>query len=103
MTYLAITATTTDAELEAIRYNDMRREARERRDDAAGVLEEQGDQTVLEYQESDDGVAVLFSSDFGYALVNQLSGGVGDSLLIENGQAESIEHAAQQWRDANAA
>lgn len=103
MTYLAITATTTDAELESIRYNDMRREARERRDDATAVLDEQGDQTVLEYQEFDDGVAALFSPVFGYALANQWSGGVGDSLLIESGHADSIEHAAQQWRDANAA
>ena len=98
----SISASTTDLELENIRYSDMRREARERRDDAAAVQSEQGDQEVLEYQEMDDGVVVLHSPVFGYALVNQRSTGEGDSMLIENGQADSVEHAVSVWRVANA-
>ena len=101
--YLSISASTTDLELEDIRCNDMRREARERRDDAAAVQAEQGDQEVLEYEEMDDGMVVLYSPIFGYALVNQRSTGEGDSMLIESGQADSIEHAASVWRAANAA
>jgi hypothetical protein len=99
---LSITATTSDIELEDIPYNDMRREARERRDDAAAVLEEQGDQQVLEYVEYGDGVAVLYSPAWGYAYVNKRSNGVGDSILIEQGNADSADHAAHIWREANA-
>lgn len=94
---MEICATTTDADLEAIPFLDMRREARERRDDAAAVIEEQGDQLVLELHEI-GGVTVLYSPVFGYALINELSPGVSDSLLVDNGQAESPEHAATFWR-----
>lgn len=103
MSAFIITATTTDQEIEVIPYQDMLKEARERRDDAAAVLDVQGDQEVLEYVEYSDGVAVLFSPVFGYALVNRWSAGVGDSMVIENGGAASAEDAADQWRDANVA
>lgn len=97
---LTIKASTTDAEIEsAIPYIDMRSEAIGRRDDAAAVLEEQGDVTVLEYH-SIDGVDVLYSPAFGYAYVNAMSPGVGDSMLIDNDEADSPDHAARQWTDA---
>ncbi len=92
-----IRATTTDAEIEnSIPYMDMRQEATERRDDAAAVLEEQGDQIVLELHDV-GGVDVLYSPVFSYALVNQKSQGIGDSLLIESGECDSPEHAARVW------
>lgn len=94
---LDITATTSTEQIEAaIPYADMRKEAIERRDDAAAVLAEQGDQVVLELH-SVDGVDVLYSPAFGYALVNAVSRGVGDSLVIDNGEANSAEHAAAVW------
>lgn len=94
---LTIKASTTNDEIEsAIPYVDMRKEAVERRDDAAAVLTEQGDQVALEYHDV-DGVDVLYSRTFDYAYVNQNTHGTGDSLLIENGQAESPEHAARVW------
>lgn len=92
-----ITATTSDEELDGIRFLDMRQEARERRDDAAAVIDEQGDQEVLELHEI-DGVTVLYSPTFGYALVNEYSNDVGDSLVIDNGEAESPSAAAQAWK-----
>lgn len=96
--YLTITATTTDDEINnAIPYLDMRQEAIERRDDAAAVLEEQGDQMVLEYCQV-EGVDVLYSPDFGYALVNERTAGAGDSLLIGNGKCAGPYHAARVWR-----
>jgi hypothetical protein len=95
---ILIRATTTDAELETIQFVDMRAEAKERRDDALAVMAEQGDQVVLEYVEYNDGVAVLYSPAFGYALVNCHSTGVGDSYLIESGLAESAENAADTFR-----
>lgn len=95
---LTITGKTTDIEIEqAIRYVDMRIEAQGRRDDASAVFEEQGDQTVLELHDI-DGVDVLYSPVFGYALVNEHSPGVGDSLLIESGEAASAEDAAARWK-----
>ena len=98
MLTLTITATTTTEDIEAaISFLDMRDHAIEQRDMAAAVIEEQGDQNVLELHEI-DGVTVLYSSTFGYAYVNERSPGVGNSLLIDNGKADSAEHAAQQWR-----
>lgn len=95
---LTIKASTTTDEIEAaIPYVDMRKEAVERRDDAAAVLAEQGDQSVLEYHDV-DGVDVLYSPAFSYAYVNQNTTGTGDSLLIENGTAESPEFAARAWQ-----
>lgn len=99
--HLAISASTTDLELEVIACSDMRREAHERRDDAAAVRQEQGNQEVLEYAEYVDGVAVLYSPTFGYAYVNRRIADGRASLIIENGGAESVEHAAQIWRVAN--
>ena len=100
--FFVISASTDDAEIEsAIGYCDMSKEAKERRNDAAAVMDEQGDQKVLEYVEFADGVAVLYSPEFGYAYVNQRSPGVGDSMLIENGGADSADHAAHIWRSKN--
>lgn len=97
MLTLEIKATTTTDEIEgAIQFIDMREHAIEQRDYAAAVLDEQGDETVLELHELGD-VIVLFSPIFGYAYVNERTHGVGNSLLIENGQADSPEDAAEQW------
>lgn len=94
---MIITATTTTEAIEAaIPFLDMREHAIEQRDMAAAVIDEQGDQTVLELHDI-DGVTVLYSPAFGYAYVNQASPGVGNSLLIDNGEADSPEDAAQQW------
>lgn len=97
MLELTITATTSNETLEqAIPFLDMQEHAAEMRDMAAAVIEEQGDQAVLELHDI-DGVTVLYSPIFGYAYVNQASPGVGNSLLIGNGEADGPEHAAQQW------
>jgi len=94
--YLTITATTTDDQIyEAIPYLDMCQEAIERRDDAAAVLEEQGNQTVLEYSQA-DGVDVLYSPVFGYAMTNERTAGVGNSIIVED--CTSPDHAARVWR-----
>jgi hypothetical protein len=100
---LTIKASTTTDEIEsAIPYLDMRQEAIERRDDALAVLAEQGDNTVLELHDEGDDISVLYSPTFDYAYVNQKSPGIGNSLLIESGEAGSPEHAASVWRDGNA-
>jgi hypothetical protein len=100
---LTIRATTTSDEIEsAIPYLDMRKEAIERRDDAAAVLAEQGDQDVLELHHI-DGVDVLFSPAFAYALVNERTGGIGDSLLIGAHECNGPEHAVSVWRGVEAA
>lgn len=102
MLTLTITATTTTEAIEAaIPFLDMCDHAAEMRDMAAAVIEQQGDQNVLELHDI-DGVTVLYSPVFGYAYVNQASPGVGNSLLIGNGEADSPEHAAQQWLSADA-
>lgn len=99
---LTIRASTTTEEIEAaIPYLDMRKEAIERRDDAAAVLAEQGDQEVLELHHI-DGVDVLFSPAFAYALVNERSNGIGDSLLIGNDECKSPEYAVSAWRGVEA-
>lgn len=102
MLTLTITpATATEAIEAAIPFLDMRGHAFEQRNMAAAVREEQGDQAVLELHDI-DGVAVLYSPVFGYAYVNEMSTGVGNSLLIGNGEADSPEHAAQEWLNAAA-
>jgi hypothetical protein len=102
MLKLTISATTSTEAIEAeIPFIDMREHAIEMRDMAAAVLEEQGDQEVLDLHDI-DGVTVLYSPTFGYAYVNEMSSGVGDSLLIGNGEADSPEFAAQQWRTEGA-
>jgi hypothetical protein len=98
MLIFAIRATTTDDDLQSIPYLDMRQESTERRDDALAIINEQGDQVVLEYHNI-DGVDVLFSPAFGYAMVNEQSSGVGNSLVIETWQCESPEHAVRVWRE----
>lgn len=97
MLKLTITATTANEAIEAATpFLDMRDHAAEVRDMAAAVIEEQGAQVVLELHEI-DGVTVLYSPTFGYAYVNEKSTGIGNSLLIGIGEAESPEDAAQQW------
>lgn len=99
MLKLTITAATSNETLEQeIPFIDMREHAAEMRDMAAAVTEEQGDQVVLELHDI-DGVTVLYSPAFSYAYVNEMSVGVGNSLLIGNGEADSPEHAAQQWAE----
>jgi hypothetical protein len=99
---LTIKGSTSTQQIEdAIPYTDMRRHAIERRDDAAAVIAEQGDQDVLELHQI-DGVDVLYSPTFGYAYVNAQSGGIGDSMVIDNGEAASAEHAALVWQTRNA-
>ena len=99
---IAIRATTTDAEIAAaIPYADMRVEARDRRDDAAAVLAEQGDQIVLELHDI-DGVDVLYSPAYSYAMVNERSPGGGDSLMIANSECDAPEMAVLIWRTVDA-
>lgn len=93
-------STSTQQIEEAIRCIDMRQHAIERRD-AAAVIAQQGDQAVLELHEI-DGVEVLYSPVFGYAYVNGRSGGTGDSIVLDNGEADSAERAARLWREENA-
>lgn len=94
----SITASTTDQEIEnAISFLDMRAHAIERRDDAAAVIEEQGDQEVLQLHEC-DGVTVLLSPVFGYAVINEKSTGVGNSLFTDNGDVGCPEDAVKIWR-----
>jgi hypothetical protein len=93
-------STSTQQVEDAIPYTDMRQHAIERRDDAAAVIAEQGDEAVLELHQI-DGLDVLYSPTFGYAYVNQKGSGTGDSMVIDNGEAESAEHAVQIWRDQN--
>jgi hypothetical protein len=98
---LTIKASTTTQQIEdAIRYLDMRKHAIERRDDAAAVIAEQGDQEVLELHHI-DGLDVLYSPTWGYAYVNHPTGGIGDSMVLDNGEADSAEHAARVWREQN--
>lgn len=96
---LSITATTTDDAIDAaIPYLDMRAHALEMRDMAAAVLAEQGDQEVLQLH-AIDGVDVLYSPAHDYAYVNQSSGGTGNSLILNAGEAESPEVAAAKWAE----
>jgi hypothetical protein len=74
--------TTTDAIEDAIRFLDMRTAAIEARDMSAAVLQEQGDQIVLELHEDGD-VVVLWSPTFGHAWVNEISTGTGNSLFVD--------------------
>lgn len=94
MLTLTVRATTTDKEIEAIPYLDMRQEATERRDDARAVIAEQGDQTVLEYHDI-NGIGVLFSPAFEYAVV-----GDGHNMIIETWHCASPERAARAWSAA---
>ena len=97
MKIITIKASTATSEIEAaIPFLDMRAHAIEMRDMAYQVMAEQGDQDVLELHEI-DGVTVLFSPVWGYAYVNESSPGVGNSLEICNGEADSPEAAAARW------
>ena len=100
MQILTIDATTTDIEIaDAIPYLDMRAHATERRDDARAVEADVPQGVVLELHDV-DGVDVLWSPTYGYAMVNERSGGIGNSLTIDNGHALSPEAAATQWLGA---
>lgn len=95
MVELTIRATTTNEAIEdAIPFLDMRSHAIEMRDMAAAVIEEQGDQNVLELHEFGD-IVVLYSPDFGYAYVNERSVGVGNSLVVENDH--TLEECVKHW------
>ena len=100
MIVLTISATTTDDQIErAIPFLDMREHAIERRDDAAAVIDEQGDQVVLELHDI-DGVAVLWSPVFGYAYVNHDGPGRGNSLFFgDTSGCTSADDAALAWSD----
>jgi hypothetical protein len=94
---LIISATTTDAQIEAaIPFIDMRHHATEVRDMAAAVLQEQGDIERLELHEI-DGISVLYSPEYAYAYVNQVSSGVGNSLVIDADGARTVGDAVAQW------
>lgn len=100
MTTAALTikaSTTTEAIEAAIQFLDMRAHAIELRDMAAAVIDEQGDQVVAELHEI-DGIAVLWSPVFEYAYVNEAGPGIGDSLLIGNGECPSPGHAVAWWK-----
>ncbi|WP_288076580.1 hypothetical protein [Pseudomonas sp.] len=89
MTALTITLATAEDEIEsAIPFLDMR----------AHALAERETGNVLELHEFGE-VVVLYSPSHHYAYVNERSHGVGYSLVIDAGDADSAEHAAQQWTD----
>ena len=90
-------STTTEAIEAAIPFLDMRDHAIELRDMGAAVIAEQGDQVVAELHEI-DGVTILWSPVFEYAYVNELMPGVGNSLLIEQYECPTPEHAVSVWR-----
>lgn len=92
-------STTTDAIEDAIPFPDMRAHAIELRDMELGaaVIDEQCDQVVAELHEI-DGVTILWSPVFEYAYVNEDTPGVGDSLLIEQYECPTPEHAVSVWR-----
>jgi len=118
MKILTIKASTTDEEIAAeITHEDMRQEAIERRDDAAAVMDTQGDQEVLELHRI-DGVDVLYSPVFGYALINQKkslghyerwlrdtlrqeSSESSKSLLIGHSECTGPYQAVMAWRIAD--
>ena len=92
-----IRATTTNDAIEAaVPFVDMRLHAIEMRDMAAAVLAEQGDQEVLHVHEI-DGVTVLWSEQWAYAMVNQRSPGAGDSVTYGNDRFSSPEEAAAAY------
>jgi len=105
---LEINANTTDEQIEdAIRFLDMREHAIEQRNYAKAPYEaaiegknpyddDPEAEAVLELHEI-DGVAVLWSPNWGYAYVNEQSTGVGSSLMLDNDEANSPEDAAARW------
>jgi hypothetical protein len=99
---MAITAATTDAQIDdVIMYSDMRDHAREMRDMALTVADDHDEQDedglpLLEYHEI-DGIHVLHSPIWAYAYVNERSAGVGDSRIIDNDDAPTPGIAAAIW------
>ncbi len=94
-----ICASTTDTDIEAaIPFCEMRREAIERRDDAAAVIDEQGDQAVLDLYEI-NGVTVLWSEAYCYGVVNETGPGVGDCMYVSEDQDGVVSpvQAAAYW------
>lgn len=96
---LEITALTSDEEImDAIPFLDMREFALCRRNDAKAPYEAGDDlESVLELHEI-DGITVLWDPIWACCLVNEASPGVGDSLILYNGEAMSPEEAAKAWR-----
>lgn len=93
MKLLTVTATTTDDEInDTTPYLDTRKEAFEHRSDGEMMCD---DSYNLEYHEI-NGVNVLYSPAFGFALVNDMSPGVGDSLLLEAGECTGPEDAVSK-------
>jgi len=100
MLILTIKATTTTDTIEnAIPFRDMREHAITLRDmelDGA-LIPEDYEEVAAELHEI-DGVLVLWSPEFGYAYVNEDGPGAGDSLMIEQYECPTPEHAARVWR-----
>lgn len=78
-------------------FPDMLEHAIEQRDDAR-VLDPTED--VLEVHTIED-VVILYSPTFGYAYVNEEGDGIGDSMLIGNGECDSAAHAYYLWTGEN--
>ncbi len=101
---LTIRASTTNADIEsAIPCDEMRRHAIERRDDAAAVIDEMGDEAVLDLYKI-DGVTVLWSSAYCYGVVNKTGRGAGDCLYAGE-KPEGVvtpAEAAAFWYKQNA-
>lgn len=94
---LEITATTTDAEIEAaIPFLDMQGWAKDNRDILSGIYRVSGKQAPgLELFEI-GGVTVLWCSAWCYGLVNRWSPGTGNSIRVS--QVPSPEEAVELWR-----
>lgn len=92
-------STTTDAIEDAIPFRDMREHAIALRDLELGaaVIPEDYEEVVAELHEI-DGVTILWSPVFAYAYVNEDGPGAGDSLMIDEYECPTPEHAVSVWR-----
>jgi hypothetical protein len=91
---LEITNRTTDDEINnAILFEDMRGWAKEMRDDA-DVLPD--DEVVLTMHEFDDNIFVLWDG-YNSGMVNQVSGGIGNSLTLHPDEVDGPVAAAERW------
>jgi hypothetical protein len=101
-TILNISGTTTDDQIySAIPFCDMRAHAVELRDAAAAVIDVQGCHNVAHIHDM-DGILVLHCPIWEYAMVNERSPGVGDSLMTDNWEAPTPAAAAAIWRGEDA-
>lgn len=83
---LTISGITRDDEInENIPFEDMRLHALFLRDNVAAVMSETGDYAVADLHVTDDGIYILeeITAPVYCAMVNQLSGGVGDSVVLD--------------------